>query len=74
MNYGSGAEEGGVILDDFYNEAMQLHLAYDEAHGYPSFVLERDVYEGVWNKIVFLATIVGEELMKEEDERLEWLW
>lgn len=73
MHYGSGAMENGVSLDGYYNESMRLHLAYDSAHGYPSYVLRSDVYEGVWNKVVYIATIIAEQLMKHESERLEWL-
>ena len=74
MHYGSGAQESGIPLDGFYNESMRLHLAYDAANDYRSFVLTSDMYEGVWNKVVYLATIIAEELMKPEQERLEWLW
>lgn len=74
MHYGHGAQEKGVPLDAFYNESMRLHLTYDTTHGYPSYVLKSDMYEGVWNKIVYLSTIIAEQLQKPEAERLQWLW
>jgi len=74
MHYGSGAQEEGVPLDAYYNDSMRLHLAYDASHGYTSYVLKNDMYEGVWNKVVYIATIIAEQLMKPESERLQWLW
>jgi hypothetical protein len=74
MHYGHGAMEHGVSLDGFFNDAMRIHLEYDAIHGYPSFVLRSDLYDGVWGKVAYLATIIAEQMAKPRDQRLEWLW
>jgi len=74
MQYGEGFWEDDLLLDEVYNQTLESHLAYDRRHGYGSFVLTKDIYDGIWNKVVYLASIIGTELIKPEEERLQWLW
>lgn len=68
MHYGDAGD-----MTEVFNKTMTNHLAYDKLHGYPSFVLASDIYNGLFNKPLFLSQIMAEELEKSEDERLEWL-
>jgi len=74
MQYGEGFWEDDLLLDELYNQTLENHLAYDRRHGYGSFMLTKDIYDGIWNKVVYLASIIGAELIKPEEERLQWLW
>lgn len=74
MQYGQGFWEDDLLLDELYNQTLENHLAYDRTHGYGSFMLTTDIYDGIWNKVVYLASIIATELIKPEEERLQWLW
>lgn len=74
MKYGQGFYEDDLLLDEVYNQTMENHLAYDRKHGYETYVLSKDVYDGIWNKVVYLASIISIELLKPDEERLQWLW
>jgi len=74
IHYGTNASDNGVLLDGIYNATMRNNLAYDARHHYASFILQNDIYDGTWNKPVFLAWIIAGELQKADAERLKWLW
>jgi len=74
MQYGEGFWEDDLLLDEVYNHTLENHLAYDKRHGYGSYVLTKDIYDGIWNKVVYLASIITTELIKPDEERLQWLW
>jgi len=74
MHYSTNVSENGVPLDDIYKATMENNLAYDKRHNYHSYILEKDMYDGLWNKVVYLAWIIAGELQKPEAEQLKWLW
>jgi len=74
MKYGEGFMEEELSLDEVYNQTLENHLAYDQRHGYGSHVLTKDIYDGIWNKVVYLASLIATELLKPDEERLQWLW
>lgn len=56
-----------------YQRAVETHRNHCDRWGYPLFLLQRDIIDGVWNKLAYLSSLITQELGKPEDERLEWL-
>jgi hypothetical protein len=59
--------------DPPYEDAIQSHQIHNEIHGYPHYILREHMIRGLWSKHGWIMTIIGEELAKPEDERLQWL-
>ncbi|KAF2867466.1 hypothetical protein BDV95DRAFT_610857 [Massariosphaeria phaeospora] len=59
--------------DPPYEDAIASHDLHNELHGYPHFILREHMIRGLWSKHGWIMTILGNELAKPEDERLEWL-
>jgi hypothetical protein len=61
--------------DPPYENAIASHKLHNEIHGYPHFILREQLLRGLWSKHAYILTIIGNELAKPENERLEWvLW
>lgn len=56
-----------------YERALQSHLLHSEFHGYPAFLLDHPILDGLWSKESALLDVVLNELAKPESERLKWL-
>lgn len=56
-----------------YEAALKTHQTHAMRFGYKYLVARETVMGGTWNKIPFLASLLGMELFKGADERLEWL-
>ncbi|KAJ0424254.1 hypothetical protein BJY00DRAFT_299373 [Aspergillus carlsbadensis] len=57
-----------------YERAVETHRAHCLKQGYPLFLLQRQVVDGVWNKLAYLIYLLVQELEKPPEERLEWLF
>jgi hypothetical protein len=61
--------------DPPYENAIASHKLHNDIHGYPHFILREQMLRGLWSKHAYILTIIGNELAKPENERLEWvLW
>lgn len=56
-----------------YERALKSHERHAARWGYPFYVLKRDEGCGFWTKLVYMMSILGLELQKDPDERVEWL-
>ncbi|KAL6711735.1 hypothetical protein ACN47E_004669 [Coniothyrium glycines] len=59
--------------NEAYDRAIQSQMFHSAVHESTVHVLCEELSEGAWNKIVFLLKLVVDELLKPEDERLEWI-
>jgi hypothetical protein len=60
--------------DPPYELAVSSHNAHNTLYSYPSFVLHEQMLGGLWSKHAFILTILGNELSKPFNERLQWLF
>ncbi|KAJ4290541.1 hypothetical protein N0V90_010758 [Kalmusia sp. IMI 367209] len=60
-------------FDAPYEAAIASHDLHNKIHGYPHFILREHMVHGLWSKHGWLITVIGSELAKPEDQRLEWL-
>lgn len=56
-----------------YDRTVNTHLVHNQRFGYPFFLLETPVLDGVWNKYAILLSVLLQELQKPSSQRLEWL-
>jgi hypothetical protein len=56
-----------------YNRALRKHEEHNRIHGYTMEVLRGQLLDDVWSKPSFLLSLILEELLKPEEERVEWL-
>lgn len=59
--------------NDLYERALDTHRHHNAKHGYKLKVLDRPVTEGYWNKLLYLLSLMTEELAKPAKDRIEWL-
>ncbi|OJJ00717.1 hypothetical protein ASPVEDRAFT_82276 [Aspergillus versicolor CBS 583.65] len=57
-----------------YRRAVETHRDHCDRLGYPLFLLQTEILDGVWNKLAYLSSLIVQELEKPEKERLEWLF
>ncbi|KAI9660515.1 MAG: hypothetical protein M1821_009866 [Bathelium mastoideum] len=57
-----------------YERAIRSHKEHNKRHGYPQYVLDRQLTNGYWNKFAYLLHLVIQELAKPESTRIEWLF
>ncbi|KAI9374064.1 hypothetical protein BJX61DRAFT_499936 [Aspergillus egyptiacus] len=57
-----------------YQRAVETHKEHCRRLGYPLFLLQQEVLEGVWNKLAYISSLIVQELQKPEDQRLQWLF
>ena len=60
-------------LDPTYEAAIASHTLHNRFYGYPHFVLREQVMSGLWSKHAWMMTIIGQELSKPKEQRLQWL-
>lgn len=56
-----------------YNPAIRSHHLHALVHGMPVYILCSPAVDGMWNKPAFVLSVLLSEIVKPEDERLEWL-
>ncbi|KAF2646171.1 galactosyl transferase GMA12/MNN10 family protein, partial [Massarina eburnea CBS 473.64] len=59
--------------DPPYEAAIASHDLHNQIHGYPHYVLREHMIRGLWSKHGWILTVLGQELSKPEDQRLQWL-
>ncbi|KAJ4356778.1 uncharacterized protein N0V89_004814 [Didymosphaeria variabile] len=59
--------------DPPYEAAIASHALHNEIHGYPHCILREHMIRGLWSKHGWIMTIIGQELAKPEEQRLQWL-
>lgn len=47
-----------------YGRAIETHIRHADRHGYPTYILRRELIDGVWNKLVWLIHVMVEEMNK----------
>jgi hypothetical protein len=47
-----------------YERAIDTHLRYAERHGYPTYILRKELVNGVWNKLAYLIHVLVAEMDK----------
>ncbi|KKK18795.1 hypothetical protein AOCH_006782 [Aspergillus ochraceoroseus] len=57
-----------------YERAIETHQEHSRRLGYPLFILQREILDGVWNKYAILLSVLLQELAKPSDQRLQWLF
>ncbi|KAI9654836.1 MAG: hypothetical protein M1829_000732 [Trizodia sp. TS-e1964] len=60
-----------------YERAIQTHKIHNRHHGYPMHVLRRNILDSKWNghynKLTHVLSILLQELSKPKEDRLQWL-
>lgn len=56
-----------------FEKAIRTHRLHGLVHGFPLHVLCSPVVEELWNKHALILSVLLNEMMKPEGERLEWL-
>ncbi|KAF1935712.1 hypothetical protein EJ02DRAFT_116604 [Clathrospora elynae] len=56
-----------------YQRAILSQMFHSAVHGTSTHVLCEQLSDGAWNKIAFLLNLVMNEMLKPQDERLEWI-
>ncbi|CZT24895.1 uncharacterized protein RCC_10623 [Ramularia collo-cygni] len=60
--------------NDGYKQALQTHLDHAQYHGYPTYVIDRTILDGLWTKEAALLEMMLEALSKPKSERLRWIF
>jgi hypothetical protein len=60
--------------EPIYEAAIASHRTHNSLHGYPHYILRERMLPGLWSKHSYLLTILGAELAKPPDQRLQWLF
>ncbi|KAH7177082.1 galactosyl transferase GMA12/MNN10 family-domain-containing protein [Dactylonectria macrodidyma] len=61
-------------VQQHYQKALQTHLMYSLIHDTPLEVMCSTVLDSVWNKPAFVLALLLDEMMKPQEERLEWIF
>ncbi|KAL1581805.1 hypothetical protein WHR41_09466 [Cladosporium halotolerans] len=56
-----------------YQTAFDSHVKHSEIHGYPIYVLDRPIIDGLWSKEAALLEVLLHEMSKPDVARLRWL-
>ena len=56
----------------YYIRAIETHLKHAKRHGYPIYVLRKELLDGMWNKLLYLLYVMVEEQQK-GDQGAEWI-
>ena len=69
----------GSKMDLLYERGLRSHVKYGERWGYPTHFLRQDIIgkgdfgDGMFNKLLYLQTIIVTELTKPFGKRAEWI-
>ncbi|KAF2996193.1 hypothetical protein E8E13_000925 [Curvularia kusanoi] len=58
---------------EHYQQALQTHLLHSLIHGTETHVLCDAIVDDLWNKPAFILRLLMDEMMKPDEERLEWI-
>lgn len=56
-----------------YERAIKTHQVQADRWGYPMLVCRQPLMDGIWTKVACIQSMVIDELLKPEGERLEWV-
>lgn len=56
-----------------YQTAFDSHLMHSEIQGYPIYVLDRSIIDGLWSKEAALLEVMLHEMSKPDVARLRWV-
>lgn len=59
--------------NEAYERALESHERHAARWGYPFYILRKDEGCGFWTKLVYMMSILGLELQKDPEDRVEWL-
>lgn len=58
--------------NEYYLRAIETHIRHAKRHGYPTYILRKELIDGVWNKLLCLMHAMVSELSKGE-QAAEWI-
>lgn len=58
--------------NELYVRAIDTHVRHARRHGYPAYVLRKEMIGGIWNKLLFLIYVMVAEIHK-GDEGARWI-
>lgn len=50
--------------NELYVRAIDTHIQHAKRHGYPAYVLRKELINGIWNKLLYLMHVMVAELHK----------
>jgi hypothetical protein len=56
----------------YYLRALETHIKHAKRHGYPAYILRKELIKGVWNKLLWLSHAMVSELSKGE-QGAKWI-
>ncbi|CAO2652606.1 Nn.00g008890.m01.CDS01 [Neocucurbitaria sp. VM-36] len=56
-----------------FNTSLALHASHNARFGYEMHILRTHIVKGALNKLLWLQQLIVAELMKREEERMEWI-
>lgn len=58
--------------NELYMRALDTHIRHSWRHGYPTYVLRKELIGGIWNKLLYLIHVMVAEMHK-GDEGAQWI-
>lgn len=58
--------------NELYVRAIETHIRHSKRHGYPTYVLRKELIGGIWNKLLYLIHVMVSEMHKGE-EGAKWI-
>lgn len=58
--------------NELYVRALDTHCHHAKRHGYPMYVLRKELVGGIWNKLLYLIHVMVAEMHK-GDEGAQWI-
>lgn len=58
--------------NELYVRAIDTHIRHSKRHGYPTYVLRKEMISGIWNKLLYLIHVMVAEMHKGE-EGANWI-
>ncbi|ETN46911.1 uncharacterized protein HMPREF1541_01100 [Cyphellophora europaea CBS 101466] len=60
--------------NELYDRAIDTHLRHAQRHGYPAYVLKKELITGVWNKLLYLIHVMVAEMHRGEQGAKWIMW
>jgi hypothetical protein len=58
--------------NEYYVRATETHIRHAKRHGYPAYVLRKELMKDVWNKLLYLVDVMVQE-MRRGDQGAKWI-
>jgi hypothetical protein len=59
--------------NELFERALDTQRRHNRVFGYGLKVLSQPVTDGYWNKLLYLLSLITQELAKPAEDRIEWL-